>query len=363
MITKSFKNIDWILYAVVFLLSVLSIILLYSLTYNSPDKSILYYQIIFISVSFVIMVLIQFFDYRHLKSMSWILYLIGIVGLVAVVLFGKSTFGANRWIDIGFFKLQPSEFLKVIIIISLSAYLSTKEVLKSKELVFSIIIIAIPIILVMLQPDMGTAIIIGVTSIAILIASGLKKYHLISMGGLIILLAPIFWFFVLKPYQIKRIVSFLNPSADPFKSGYHVLQSIIAVGSGMFFGRGLGKGYQSQLNFLPAPHTDFIFAVLAEGLGLFGIMLLLALFATMLFRIFKTLSLVNNKFGYLICVGAITFIVVQFLINVGMNLGVAPVTGIPLPFVSYGGSHILVGMILIGIIQSINVRMKKYSIS
>ena len=228
MITKKFKHVDWILYAVIFLLSILSIILLYSLTYNSLDKSILYYQIIFIIASIIIMVFIQFVDYRHLRSMSWVFYIIGIAGLMSVILFGKSTFGANRWIDIGFFKLQPSEFFKIFIIISLSAYLSRKEILKLRELIFSIIIIAIPIVLVMLQPDMGTAIIIGVTSIAILIASGLKRFHLFSIGSLIIILAPLLWLFGLKPYQRERIVSFLNPQADPFGSGYHVLQSITA---------------------------------------------------------------------------------------------------------------------------------------
>jgi rod shape determining protein RodA len=359
MLLKKFKNIDWILYAVVFLLLILSVILIFSLTYHSASREIFYDQIVFIAGSIVVMFLFQVLDYRYLKNISWILYVIGILGLVIVFFLGKNTFGATRWIDLGFFKLQPSEFFKVIIIVSLSAYLSQKEILKLKELIFSLLMVAFPMILVLLQPDMGTAIVIGITSISIIIATGLKKVHLFSLAGLLAFLLPMFWFFLLKPYQKERIVSFMNPQADPFGSGYHVLQSIIAVGSGLFFGKGLGKGYQSQLNFLPAPHTDFIFAVLAEGLGLFGVLIILFLFAVLIYRLFKAMSNSTNKFGYLICVGGIAFFVSQILINIGMNLGIAPVTGIPLPFVSYGGSHILVGLILIGIVQSIISKTKK----
>jgi len=353
MFLKKLKNTDWILSAAVVLLALLGIVVIYSLTYTKADAVILYNQILFVSVGIILMFAIQLLDYRYLKNFSWLLYSIGVLGLLVVLILGRTTYGATRWIDIGFFRLQPSEFFKLITIISLAAYLSKKELLNLKELFFSLIIIFIPIVLVLLQPDMGTAIIIFAIAATLIISSGILKKHFYSLIAIILGLMPIFWFFILKPYQKSRIITFINPQADPFGSGYHVLQSIIAIGSGMIFGRGLGKGFQSQLKFLPAPHTDFIFAVLCEGMGLVGVVLLLFLFAILIYRLFRLLTRVGDKFGYLIVVSTVSFIVFQLIINIGMNMGIAPVTGIPLPFVSYGGSHIIVTFILIGIIQSV----------
>lgn len=359
MFYKYFKNTDWVLYIIVILLLVLSIVTIYSLTYAEANKQLLYNQIVFAGVGIILMLGFQIIDYRAIKNLSWVLYFLGIIGLIVVLFAGKEAMGATRWINFGFYQFQPSEFFKIILILTLSSYLSDKEEVGAKEIIISLVLIAIPIALVLRQPDMGTAIILTIIGLSILAASGLLKKYIFSLAVLTGIAIPVFWSFVLKPYQKLRILSFLNPQADPFGSGYHVLQSTIAVGSGMVFGRGLGKGFQSQLKFLPAPHTDFIFAVLAEGLGLVGVLVLLILLFILISRIIHAIRITSNKFAYLICVSASAFLVAQVFINIGMNIGIAPVTGIPLPFISYGGSHLTISLILIGIIQSIISRSKK----
>jgi len=359
---KKFKYIDWFLYISVFLILSLSVVTIYSITYSQADKHLLYNQILFAITGIIIAIAIQVLDYRALKSYALIIYVIGILSLILVLFFHSDATGTARWFDIGFFRLQPSEIFKIVLIITLSAFLSEKDNIDLKTLLYSLGIIALPVFLVIMQPDMGTAIILSIIGLTILIAAGMSKKLIIYLLLLIGSLAPLFWFLVLKPYQKLRIISFLNPQSDPFGSGYHVLQSIIAIGSGMILGRGLGKGFQSQLKFLPAPHTDFIFAVLAEGLGIIGVIVLLILFLIVILRLIQALNIVSDKFAYLIISGIITFFLLHIFINIGMNIGIAPVTGVPLPFMSYGGSHVLTGMILIGIVQSIYTRRKKIGI-
>jgi rod shape determining protein RodA len=218
--------------------------------------------------------------------------------------------------------------------------------------------VGVPVLLVMAQPDLGTALVFIAIWLGMVLVSNIKKIYVLILGGVGLVLMPIVWLF-LHDYQRKRIVTFFNPGADPLGAGYNVLQSIIATGSGRFFGRGLGYGYQSQLKFLPIQHTDFIFAVLAEELGFFGALVLLILFFILLIRILRTTFQAFDSFGMFLGMGIFVMIVFQILVNIGMNMGIMPVTGVPLPLISAGGSSLIMIMIGIGIMESIALRRRK----
>jgi rod shape determining protein RodA len=233
------------------------------------------------------------------------------------------------------------------------------EKLKSfRYVILSGIYVAIPVFLILIEPDLGSALVVFFTWFAMLLFSRMNKKHLVSLVGVILLIAVIGWFFVLAPYQKNRVYTFINPSTDPLGSGYNVLQSIIAVGSGGFLGRGVGRGFQSQLKFLPERQTDFIFASTAEELGLLGSLFILAMFGTLLYRMIKTVQRSRDNFGMYLSLGIFFMLLIQVLINVGMNVGILPVTGIPLPFLSYGGSSLITTFAALGLAQSIVARQK-----
>jgi rod shape determining protein RodA len=302
-------------------------------------------------------------DYRTLSSASIILYFAGISLLILVLILGKTKLGSTRWIDFGFFNFQPSEIFKVILILTLSNFLSKKENILIIDFIIYLFMIALPVVLVLLEPDLGTALIYVIIGIALFIACKTKEIYLLISGLIFAVLSPVLWFFVLKPYQRERILTFIDPNHDPFGSGYNVLQSTISVGSGGLLGRGLGHGSQSQLNFLPIQHTDFIFATLAEELGFIGAGLLLILFIILIIRIIGIAASAKDAIGRYICFGVATMILAQILINVGMNIGIMPVTGIPLPLISHGGSSLFTTMIALGIVGSIFIRRKAISFS
>jgi rod shape determining protein RodA len=300
-------------------------------------------------------------DYRTLSSASVVLYFIGIALLILVLVLGKTKLGSTRWIDFGFFNFQPSEIFKVILILALSNFLVRKEEISVADFLIYLGMIALPVTLVLLEPDLGTAIIYVIIGIFLFLACRTKEVYILASGLLMVILSPIFWFFILRPYQRERIITFLDPGHDPFGSGYNVLQSTISVGSGGWLGRGLGHGLQSQLNFLPIAHTDFIFASLAEELGFIGAGLLLILFSILVFRIISIGVLAKDALGRYIAFGVAVMILFQVLINVGMNIGIMPVTGIPLPLISHGGSSLFSTMIALGIVGSIFIRRKTIS--
>lgn len=357
---KPVQTIDWVLYLVVLVLVSLGILVIYGIFHGETHYYLIWNQIIFAGIGIFLTIFFTLFDYRILKSIYPYLYIGGIILLVAVLLFGKLTGGATRWLNFGFFQLQPSEIFKFILIISSAAFLSNHQKnFQIRHFIAYLLLILIPIVFVVLQPDFGTALILLIIGISILIAAKIKTIYLFFLAFLTAISIPVTWFFVLKGYQKERLITFLNPKADPFGAGYSVLQSIIAVGSGMLKGRGFGGGYQSHLKFLPASHTDFIFAVFAEEFGFVGTALMIIIFLILIIKIIKIAKIAADSFGMLICIGVAILILFQVLVNIGMNIGIMPVTGIPLPFISYGGTSLIVGFMLIGILQSIIIRHKK----
>lgn len=355
---KFLRSIDWFLLLIPLILVILGLAIIYSLTYNSENKLYIS-QLIFVGVGLGFMGLTSFVDYRFFKGSAYTWYGIGIFLLILVLVIGKTVFGAKSWIDLGFYDLQPSEFFKIFLIIGLGAFLSDKVgELNFKNLIKALGLIAIPVGLTMLQPDFGTAMILTVIGLGMIFATRIQTKYIVTFAVIVGLSLPVGWF-ALKDYQKERIMNFLNPTSDPYGSGYNVTQSIITVGNGGIFGQGFGHGAQSGLNFLPVAHTDFVFAGIAEATGFVGSVVLLLLFFIFLLRTLMLVKKSRDSFGSLVAVGVATFILVQLIINIGMNIGLLPVTGIPLPFISYGGTSLVTILIATGILQSIHIRHKK----
>jgi len=352
-------NFDWILLIAAIFLMVLGSMTILS-TVLSPDVKIAESQL-FISHLFNIAISLGFFliflrlDYRIFKHFSVLMYLSAILLLIFVLVLGHTTRGSMRWIDLGFFRFQPSEMAKILLTCSLASYFSSlKEKINDfRYILLSLVLTLIPTILVIAEPDLGTGMVLIAIWIGMLILSGARLRHLalFFLGGLLTL--PLVWFFILVPYQKDRILAFLNPKTDPLGSGYAVIQSIIAVGSGKLLGRGWGRGTQSHLQFLPERSTDFIFASLAEELGFLGISILLLSYGFFLIRILKIVKNAADSFGSFIGIGFFMMFIFQIVVNIGMNLGIMPITGIPLPLVSYGGTSLATCFIALGILESI----------
>jgi len=278
--------------------------------------------------------------------------------LVAVELVGDTRMGATRWLDLGFMSFQPSEVMKVGIALALARFyhgISAENARLSWWLLIPAAMIAAPVLLVAHQPDLGTAMLIALTGAAVVVLAGLSWRIIGAAVVAFVVAVPIMVMFVLHDYQRARVMTFLDPESDPSGSGYHILQSKIALGSGGFFGKGYGLGSQSQLNFLPEKHTDFIFATLAEEFGFLGCALVLALFAAVIFMALRTASLAHSHFGRLAAAGVTATFTLYVLINGAMVMGLAPVVGVPMPLLSYGGTVMLTVMIGWGLVQSVRV--------
>ncbi len=359
-------KLDTTLFIATIVLILLGLITIFSTSYSSVGTDFLNFkkQFIFSIIGVVLMISISFFDYRALKNYTGLFYIAACFILVAVLFFGISIRGTTGWFNLGLFNFQPSEFVKIIAIIVMAKYLSkTASYLDDfKKVVISGIYISLPIILILLQPDFGSALVLSFIWLSLLFVSGINKKYiaLILFFGLVLFAGS--WSYALKDYQKDRIITFVNPQSDPLGYGYNVIQSTVAVGSGNIWGKGLGHGSQSQLNFLPEKHTDFIFAVIAEEMGFIGIIFLLGLFGIIFHRIFKIASETQDNFGKLIVLGASFMIMFHMVVNIGMNMGIMPVTGIPLPFISYGGSSLISFLIMIGMVQSVYAKGKGYKI-
>ena len=360
---RKLKNLDWILILVSLFLYFLGTMVVYSTTSTSSGFSFLYSQVIFGLVGFFSLFILASLDYRFLKNITQVLYIAMIFFLLLVLIIGSVTRGATSWIDIGFFRFQPSEPSKLILIICLAKFFSQKgdDMFMFKNFIISMLYMALPVFLVLLQPDFGTAIVMVFIWFGMVIVSGARKLHIFSLITFGLVSIPIIYQFFLKDYQKKRLLNFLNPGLDPQGSGYNVLQAIIAVGSGQMFGRGLGHGPQSQLKFLPERYNDFIFSVLAEELGFAGAILLLILFAILIARLLKASSLSSDNFGSFLAIGMVVWIIFQSFVNIGMNIGIMPVTGIPLPLISAGGSSTISVLAGLGIVLSVLSRHKRLS--
>lgn len=356
------KNFDWLILASVALLIAFSLVEIYSVALGQEKLSLLNFQkqILFVGIGLVLFFLFSFIDYHFLKSFSRYFYILGSLVLIAVLIFGSTIRGTKGWFYIFGFGLQPVEFIKIILIIFLANYFSSlaTKVKTLRHFFISAGGAFFLIFLVLMQPDFGSALILGAIWLIMIIAAGFPKKYFVIVGVTALIVLTISWLFLFKEYQKQRVMTFLNPSANSLESGYNISQAMIAVGSGGMIGKGVGFGSQSQLRFLPEAQNDFIFAVIAEELGLLGVLLVLGFYSLFFFRCLAALRRINNDFGIYFIIGAGGLIFIQMFINIGMNIGIMPVVGLALPFVSYGGSSLLSLLILVGIIENIIIKSK-----
>ena len=358
------KNLDFVTIATVSLLIVISLVIIGSATHvNTPSDDRYWYvarQGSFALMNVVIIFVVLNFDYRILGKFATSLYVINLLMLLAVMFIGHSALGAQRWIQIGPISLQPSEFSKLIMIIALADLLDKKagRLDSFKDIIPIFLYVGLPFVLVLKQPDLGTALVFMAILFGMIFVAGIRTKHLMIIFASALAFVPIFWHF-LKDYQKMRLTVFMDPNVDPLGSGYHIIQSKIAIGSGMLFGKGLFGGTQSQLNFLPENHTDFIFAVIGEELGFVGAIFILLLYFILLYRGIKIAGSARDNFGTLLATGITSMLVFHVLVNVGMTAGIMPVTGIPLPLMSYGVSALTTNMVSVGILLNIYMRRQK----
>lgn len=358
------RNLDLVVIVVTLLLIVVSLIVIGSATHvNTPSDERYWYvqrQGLFAFINILIVFFMLNFDYKNFGRFANVLYGINLVMLLAVMFVGQSALGAQRWIQIGPINLQPSEFSKIIMIISLANLLDKRsgQLNTYKEILTVFAYVGVPFLLVMKQPDLGTALVFGAILLGMIFVAGVKLKPFLTILGAGMACLPIFWHF-LKDYQKMRLTVFIDPNVDPLGSGYHIIQSKIAIGSGMIFGKGLFGGTQSQLNFLPENHTDFIFAVIGEELGFIGACLILMLYFILIYRGIKIAGLARDNFGTILASGIVSMLSFHVLVNVGMTAGIMPVTGIPLPFMSYGVSALTTNLFSVGLLLNIYMRRQK----
>ena len=357
---QKIKNLDYILLISVVLLSMISVFVMYS----TDGGEILFHtknHFVKIIVFFPLMIIVALFNIKFWHNFSYFIYLIVILLLVWVSFFGIKASGSQRWMDVYFFVLQPSELMKIAIIMCLAKYyhrLKIENVNSFTSIIIVLSIIFIPIIFVISQPDLGTSILIALSGLIILWLGGVKvKYFIYSLITFLISLPFIISF--LKPYQKLRILTFLDPDRDPLGAGYQIIQSKIAIGSGGLNGKGFLKGTQSYLDFLPEKHTDFIFTLFSEEFGFIGSVALLILYSIIIFRIVRIGSISRSNFARLFCFGYAFAIFIYIVVNLSMVLGLLPIVGSPLPIMSYGGSSMLATMIGFGIVLSAKINHKQ----
>lgn len=359
--------LDYNLLLPVVVLIVISIVNLYSATmgmHGGTDivSPLFYKQLLWFFIGAVAMFVFAYVDYRMLKKLSMVLYVVTILLVMITIVKGRTAFGAQRWLSLGFFSFQPSELAKFALLLVLADYFDEHWIENGYtlgSLLLPLLYILIPFVLIIKQPDLGTAIIILLIGASIILFAGVKLRTFLLFLVAFVTILPLGWHFM-KGYQKARLVAFVDPYKDPLGSGYHLLQSRIAVGSGKLFGVGYLKGTQSHLNFLPESHTDFIFSVLAEEWGFVGCLVVIALFAFILFEGLRISRYAKDRFGVMLAFGITLSIFLQFFINIGMSTGILPVVGITLPFMSYGGTSVLIFMIEIGILLSIYVRKFRF---
>ncbi len=306
------------------------------------------------------MITFSFIDYYFLKSISRYLFFFGVIFLLSVLIFGETIRGTKGWFNVAGFSLQPVEFIKIILILFLANYFSglATKIKTTKNFFISAGYTLVFVGLVLMQPDFGSALILSAIWIVLIMAADFNLKYFLAIGLAAVILFSSAWFFFFKDYQKERIMTFVSPTANSLESGYNISQAIIAIGSGGITGKGVGFGSQSQLKFLPEAQNDFIFAVISEELGFLGVSLVLSFYFILFFRCFSILKKINNDFGIYFLIGASGLIFIQMFINIGMNLGIMPVVGLPLPFISYGGSSLLSLMIIVGIMQNIIIKSK-----
>ena len=355
-------HIDWVLLGALIPLFLAGLITMRGLgTDPSTALGVNYFfnrQLIWIAIGFAAFFLASSIDWRILRSgpLLLILYIAVIIVLVSLLILVNAIRGVQAWISLGLFSIEPAELMKLVLILVLAKYFSRRhiEIAHAKHIIISGLYAAVPLLLVFMQPDLGSAVILGTIWLGMILVSGVSKKHLLLVLAVGAIAFSFAWLGVLEPYQKSRVLTFLNPSADPRGAGYNALQSVIAVGSGGFWGRGVGYGIQSRLEFLPEHETDFIFAAFAEEWGLLGAIVLFAFYLIIFWRILKAAFTGESNFERLFGLGIFFMILAHFVVHVGMNLGVLPITGISLSFLSYGGSHTIVLMLALGMLMGMS---------
>jgi len=361
MTRQNWRQFDWLLFGAILVLSIYGITMISSAVQGDPELvSYPLRQVGFLVVGFVLMFAVAFFDYDFLGTFTIPIYVFVLLLLALVGVLGNTLFGAQSWIDFfGLFPIQPSELAKVVLALAMGKYLAMnwEKMGQITTVLGGLAIMAPLLILVFLEPDLGTAIVLAVEGAFILFAAGLRLKHMLIALVAATALAPTFWS-LLQEHQRTRILIFLDPTADP-DSYFNVNQALVSVGSGGLLGKGYGQGTQSQLHFLRVRHTDFIFSVVAEEIGFIGSAILLLLLLFIILRLWRIAAQARNPFGTLLVTGVTAVILFQTIVNIGMNMSLIPVTGLPLPFVSYGGNAMLSLMLMIGLAQSVSMRRKK----
>lgn len=357
---RFFVNFDWVLLSLLLLVCGMAFLNLYSASYPPLGGMPPYLkQGYLLLMGAAAMIFLLSFDYKELHLWNYPIYVLVILLLLLVIFVGNSAGGAQRWINLGFFQLQPSEPAKLMMVITLASYYSRKEVVGGysiKDLVVPIILMAIPFTLILIQPDLGTALMFVIIFISMTVYAGLRWSSYIILGLTGIAMAVFGWLYVLKPYQKQRVETLLNPATDSLGEGYQILQSKIAVGSGGIFGKGYMEGTQGHLHFLPERHTDFAFSVWCEEWGFAGSLFFLGIYFFMLFWGLHVAMSAKDRFGLFLSFGVVALIFWQAVINLLMILGFLPVVGIPLPLFSYGGSSLLTTLFGIAILMNVSMR-------
>ncbi|MBI2574251.1 MAG: rod shape-determining protein RodA [Candidatus Wildermuthbacteria bacterium] len=354
------KKLDWKLNAAAILLVMFGLLSLYSSSLGRDDFGNVGKQAVFFAIGVALMIAVSTLDWRLLKNDPYTIlffYAVGIVLLAGIFVFAPQIRGVKTWYRVWGISIDPVEYMKIILIVLMAKFFSMRhiEMYKISHTVLSGFYVGIPAILILIQPNLGSASILLFLWIILLLVSGVRMRHFFVLLATGILIASASWSFVLKDYQKNRILSFVEPELDPLGIGWSQLQSKIAIGNGGLFGRGIGQGTQTQYGFLSEPQTDFIFAAIAEEFGTVGLLILFSLFLILIWRILRIGLDAESNFPRIFAAGFASLLIVEFSINIGMNIGFLPIVGLPLPFVSYGGSAMVMGFIGLGILQSIKV--------
>lgn len=359
-IRAHFKKLDWMVIISSTLLVIFGLLAIYSSSLRKGDFLNFKKQIVFFGISFLLMFLISFFDYRVLKNNSYLIlifYFFSLLLLIGLFFLAPEIRGKRGWYKFGIMSFDPIEPTKIILIILLAKYFSMRhvEMYKFWHIIFSGIYVLIPSLLIFFQPDAGAVLILIIVWLSILLISGIKIRHFLILSLCFLLVLLVFWQFFLKDYQKERVLGFVFPQ-DPLGTSWSQSQAKIAIGSGQIFGQGFTKGTQTQYGFLPEPHTDFIFSVIAEEFGLAGVSFIFLLYFLLVWKVIKIAVRSQSNFPRLFASGFAVVLIAQFFINIGMNIGILPVIGIYLPLISYGGSGLIGMFVGLGILQSIKVK-------
>jgi len=359
-IKSKLRKTDWVLWGAVLLLTAIGLTAIYSVSLGSDpiDYSSFKKQIVIFVFALLIALVVSFLNYSIFRMYSRYLYWGSVLLLLGVLFFGVTINGTTGWFNVFGFNFQPVELAKLALVLFLAKFFSNRyqQFNEARHIIVSFVGTMILTFLVLMQPDAGSALVLLGLWFLLLTVSGVKWRYIITLV-LILSVATLFlWGFVFQDYQKERVHNFINPQLDPLGSGYNVTQAIIAVGSGGLWGRGLGFGSQSQLKFIPESQTDFIFAVIAEELGLLGVTLVLSLWFVIFYRLLKAAKQAPDDFGMYLLLGIAVVFLIHLIVNIGMNIGVLPVTGISLPFLSSGGSFLMTSVFMIGMAQSVIIR-------